>query len=94
MEIKLINGKWKAVFENTQEDFNSLTDVQKKLFSLLLNCEIIIYKSNLKTENDSILKQNIEKIKASINATKNLLNNRVNLYNNWIINNNFNLKKS
>lgn len=44
MKVKLINGKWKAVFINDSEDYNNLNEHQKKLFSVLLNCELIIAK--------------------------------------------------
>lgn len=44
MKVKLINGKWKAVFINDAEDYNNLNETQKKLFSVLLNCELIVAK--------------------------------------------------
>ena len=63
MELKLVNGKWKAVFEGVCKDYNTLTDVDKKLFSLLFNCEIILYKLNIKHEFEKNRNQNINKLK-------------------------------
>lgn len=51
MEVKLINGKWMAVFENTLEDYNSLNNFERKLFSCLLRCEFILF--NLKVKEKS-----------------------------------------
>ncbi len=51
-EVKLINGKWNAVFENTTKAFSDLTDVQKQLFAILLDCERILVKHNIKPPKD------------------------------------------
>ncbi len=51
MKVKLIDGKWKAVFINSIEDYNNLNDYQKKLFSVLLNCELIVAKHEQKSGN-------------------------------------------
>ena len=47
-EVKLINGKWYAVFENTTDLFSNLSDVQRKLFAVLIDCERILVKHNIK----------------------------------------------
>lgn len=54
MKVKLINGKWKAVFINDAEDYNNLNEHQKKLFSVLLNCELIVAKHEQNSGNTKI----------------------------------------
>jgi len=47
-DVKLINGKWHAVFEETTDVYQNLNDAQKKIFGVLIECERILAKHKLK----------------------------------------------
>ena len=59
MEAKLINGKWVAIISDKIETYNELPDVHKKLFSLLLNCELIFAKYGLPPYEKKEIKNNL-----------------------------------
>lgn len=47
MEVKLIDGKWKAVFEGDTDFYFNINDVQKKLFGVCISVEFILHKHSL-----------------------------------------------
>lgn len=92
MEVKLINGKWEAIIGDKKESYNELPPIHKKLFSILLNCELIIAKYGLPPYQIKTKKQNIlDKIKNKIDSFlcmgKSLLKDEfdyeINEYNYW-----------
>ena len=51
MEVHLINGKWVSIEKGKIETFNELSPIRKKLFMILLNCELILKKHGLTNNN-------------------------------------------
>ena len=53
MELKLINGKWLWASEDgSSETYFRLPEVKRKQFSILLNCELILAKHNIKAKKE------------------------------------------